>query len=66
MMNNQLISRLNALKNVPFEKWALHGIRLKAVSAGSDGEVRSGITSSGIHFFRKYTNNFQDSEFVTE
>lgn len=60
----KLIDHLNSLKSIPFEQWSRLGIKLKAVSANSNGEVNSGITLTGVYFFRKYTNNFQDSEFV--
>lgn len=44
---------LNSLVGVPFEKWHLSGIRLKAVSACADGLVNSGILASGQYFYRK-------------
>lgn len=54
---------LRELNNVPFEKWP---IKLKAVSANADGRVNSGITQSGVYFFRKWSADFQTSELVVD
>lgn len=59
-------TKLNTLKNIPFEQWPSHGVRLQAVSANGDGIVNSGITSCGTYFFRKWTKNFETSEFEIE
>lgn len=59
-----LIKKLNALSEVPFERWHLHGVELRAVSANSGGIVSSGITNSGVYFYRKWEANFSKSFFV--
>jgi hypothetical protein len=57
-----MVKKLNSLIMVPFEQWRSHGISLRAVSANADGMVHSGITSTGVYFFRKWTGG--TSEFV--
>jgi hypothetical protein len=55
---------LNKLKDVPFEKWPSHRVRLSAVSANADGIVRSGILQDRRYFTLKHFDNFTRSEFV--
>ena len=64
MKNQNITQKLNSLKNIAFEQWSKHGIKLKAVSANADGLVNSGITKQGIYFFRKWEGN--NSEFVAQ
>lgn len=55
-MNNTL-DKINALKDIPYEKW---GLKLKAVSINAHGKVNSGKTKEGIFFFRinnQFTQN---------
>lgn len=63
-MSANLIKKLNTLSKVPFERWPSHGVKLKAVSANAGGIVNSGITSSGVYFYRKWTADFSQSSFV--
>ena len=60
-----LLNRLNSLKDVPFEKWPSHGIKLKAVSANADGRVNSGLTGN-FYFYRVWSCNFTKSQFQVE
>ena len=53
MIKKSILSILNSLKNVPKEQWP-SSIKLKAVSANSDGLVDSGILSNGVYFYLKH------------
>ena len=64
MKNQNITQKLNTLKDIAFEQWHKHGIKMRAVSANANGLVNSGITSSGVYFFRKWEGNY--SEFVTQ
>lgn len=63
MVKQSVLVTLNTLLDQPFEQWPL---RLKAVSANSDGRVNSGILKDGTYFYRKWSNVFTVSEFVIE
>ena len=56
-------SKLNDLKDIPFERWPEYGVVLKAVSANASGIVNSGITNKGIYFFRSWSKDYKDSHF---
>lgn len=61
MTKKSILSILNSLKNVPKEQWPSN-IKLKAVSANSDGIVNSGILSNGVYFHLKH--EFIDGAFT--
>ena len=64
MKNQSITQKLNSLKDIAFEQWPKHGMKLRSVSANSNGLVNSGITNSGVYFFRKWEGN--NSELVTQ
>jgi hypothetical protein len=64
MNNKKITQKLNQLKDIAFEQWPKHGIKLKAVSANANGLVNSGITKCGVYFFRKWEGN--NSELITQ
>jgi hypothetical protein len=51
---SSLLIKLNSLASIPFEQWRSHGVSLRAVSAGANGIVYSGITSKGVYFSRRW------------
>jgi len=55
-------AKLNSLKDVQFEDWHKHGVKLKAVSANSNGRVNSGILKDGRCFYRIWLKS--GSEFL--
>jgi hypothetical protein len=60
------LAKLNSLKDINFEAWPKHGVKLRAVSANADGSVNSGILADGRYFHRVWSDNFKRSEFKLE
>ena len=66
MKQNLSAQQLNEMSAIPLEQWGMHGVRVRAASANSDGKVNSAILANGKYVIRRYWNNFQNSSLFAE